>query len=87
MAETVRIMLRNDAPELSRVATGYSGDAAVLAWGQALVATLGSGRVTSAVAGSDGVESLVVVEGVEAECDSIESHLNTDETVTAYRFV
>lgn len=77
-----------DVSQVEADCPAYSGDAAILAWAQAFVATLGQGRVTHAVVAPHGWdEGRVVIEEVTASYEDVAKLCEPDDSVTAYKFV
>ena len=82
---TLRITL--DAEVVEGESSGYSGDAAVLARAQAFVATLGQGRVTSAIVLRGTDRALVVLDEVTASYEDVAELCEPDDAVKTYKFV
>lgn len=82
---TLRITL--DAELVEGESPCYTGDAAVLAWAQAFVATLGQGRVTSAIVIRGTNTALVALDEVTASWDEVAELCEPDDAVKTYKFV
>lgn len=82
-----RLRITLDAELVEGESPCYTGDAAVLAWAQAFVETLGQGRVVSAVVVRGTNRAVVDLDEVTAEWGEVTELCEPDDLVTRYEYV